>query len=310
MFIICLAPIYGQLEYKQSNRNFVESEGTCILLCFSFLLDIYLADESDHWWQKSLNLKFSDHNCIVQGFMLQDSIINAAQGILKKQFPFKGGFQSTLNGQRRRKLFDTLPFDSHSIQILHTGIVSIIHLCTIFTLSFFILGNYHWICVEVTQKQVKVMDSLGESLDLNDHTLIQIASLVRSEMTSITIQKVSTQQQLGVRDCGLFAIAYSLEMCLGSRILHQRFDQNRMRHHLIECLENHHFTPFPKTTADVSFSHKKTIKVDVYCICRLPDVYDQEMIQCDSCCEWYHKKCIEFHDIGDEWACLNCDPKV
>ncbi|XP_019861172.1 PREDICTED: uncharacterized protein LOC109589556 [Amphimedon queenslandica] len=267
--------VYGQLECERSNRNFVQIE----------------ADESDHWWQKSLNLKFSDLNCIVQGFMLQDTIINAAQSILKKQFPFKGGFQSTLNGQRQRKLFDTLPFDSHSIQILHTG-------------------NYHWICVEIAQKEVKVMDSLGESLDLNDHTLIQIASLVKSEMTSIIIQQVSTQQQLGVRDCGLFAIAYSLEICLGSRTLHQRFDQNRMRHHLIECLENHHFTPFPKTTAHVSFSHKKTIKVDVYCICRLPDIYDEEMIQCDSYCEWYHKKCIEVHDIGDEWACLNCDSKV
>uniref|UniRef100_A0A1X7TFH0 Uncharacterized protein n=1 Tax=Amphimedon queenslandica TaxID=400682 RepID=A0A1X7TFH0_AMPQE len=96
--------VYGQLECERSNGNFVQIE----------------ADESDHWWQKSLNLKFSDLNCIVQGFMLQDTVINAAQSILKKQFPFKGGFQSTLNGQRQGKLFDTLPFDSHSIQILHT----------------------------------------------------------------------------------------------------------------------------------------------------------------------------------------------
>uniref|UniRef100_A0A1X7VJL7 Uncharacterized protein n=1 Tax=Amphimedon queenslandica TaxID=400682 RepID=A0A1X7VJL7_AMPQE len=65
-----------------------------------------------------------------------------------------------------------------------------------------IVIGYVW---KYIKKEVKVMDSLGELLDLNDHTLIQIAKLVKSEKTSIIIQQVSTQQQLGVCDCGLIA---------------------------------------------------------------------------------------------------------
>uniref|UniRef100_A0A1X7U0E1 Uncharacterized protein n=1 Tax=Amphimedon queenslandica TaxID=400682 RepID=A0A1X7U0E1_AMPQE len=73
--------------------------------------------------------------------------------------------------------------------------------------------GYVW---KYIKKEVKVMDSLGELLDLNDHTLIQIARfrLVKSKKTSIIIQQVSTQQQLGVRDCGLIEIANSLEVYL------------------------------------------------------------------------------------------------
>ena len=60
------------------------------------------------------------------------------------------------------------------------------------------------------------MDSLSSSLDLNHHTLIQIASLLKSERPSISNKKISTQQQSGFLDCGLFTIAYSLEACLGN----------------------------------------------------------------------------------------------
>ena len=42
----------------------------------------------------------------------------------------------------------------------------------------------------------------------------------------------------------------------------------------------------------MSFSQKETLEVDVYCACCLPNVYDEEMAQCDSCFEWYHKKRI------------------
>ena len=108
------------------------------------------------------------------------------------------------------------------------------------------------------------MDSLSSSLDLNDHTLIQIASLLKSERPSISIKKISTQQQSGFLDCGLFAIAYSLEACLGTtRTVKQKFDQKKMRQHLINCLENNLLTPFPKTKGNVLYSLEERMKLHV-----------------------------------------------
>ena len=170
-----------------------------------------------------------------------------------------------------------------------------------------ILGDSHWICVEIINKcEVLVMDSLSSSLDLNDDTLIQIASLLKSERPSISMKKISTQQQSGFFDCGLFAIAYSLEACLGTtRTVKQKFDQ-KMCHHLINCLENNLLTPFPKTKGNVLYSLEEGMKLHVYCVCQLPDIYDEEMILCDVCSKWFHKRCVAVIDAHLEWICPNC----
>lgn len=260
-------------------------------------------------------LKVSDREVIIQGQMLNDCIVNATQSILKKQFPLINGFQNTLIGQRGQ-LFDAISNFS-SIQILHTGNVVVL-VCTSYKsvikkqvwkiILCIILGDSHWICVEIINKcEVLVMDSLSSSLDLNDHTLIQIASLLKSERPSISIQKISTQQQSGFLDCGLFAIAYSLEACLGTtRTVKQKFDQKKMRQHLINCLEINLLAPFPKTKGNVLCSLEERMKLNVYCVCRLPDIYDKEMILCDVCSKWFHKRCVAVIDAHLEWMCPNC----
>ena len=53
---------------------------------------------------------------IIQGQMLNDCIVNAAQRILKKQFPLIKVFQNTLIG-KRGQLFDAVS-NLSSIQIL------------------------------------------------------------------------------------------------------------------------------------------------------------------------------------------------
>ena len=59
---------------------------------------------------------------------------------------------------------------------------------------------------------------------------------------------VSVQQQEGVHDCGLFSVAYATEVCLGRKPESVSFDQQLMRQHLINCLNEKHFQSFPKST--------------------------------------------------------------
>ena len=67
--------------------------------------------------------------------------------------------------------------------------------------------------------------------DLNDHSLLQISKIVSTSKSFLNIKKVATQQQLGVRDCGLLAIAYALEACLENTSDYVKFEQKTMHHH-------------------------------------------------------------------------------
>ena len=72
-------------------------------------------------------LKVSDREVIIQGQMLNDCIVNAAQSIFQKQFPLIQDFQNTLIG-KQGQLFDAVSNLSY-IQILHTGNVVVL-VCT------------------------------------------------------------------------------------------------------------------------------------------------------------------------------------
>ena len=53
-------------------------------------------------------------------------------------------------------------------------------------------------------------------------------------------------KQDGTADCGLFAIATCVSLA-SSGILPKKFDQSKMREHLVECFENLNLIPFPHT---------------------------------------------------------------
>ena len=139
------------------------------------------------------------------------------------------------------------------------------------------------------------MDSLGLLMELNSTTILQISQLVNTNKNYFNVEKLAVQQQVGISDCGLFAIAFAVETCLMDNNMEMvYFNQLEMRNHLCICLEKGKITPFPKVKNSSNIltrSKHQTIKINVYCLCRLPDLYDHEMIQCDICKRWYHYKC-------------------
>ena len=66
-----------------------------------------------------------------------------------------------------------------------------------------------------------------------------------SSPPSIQQAQIRSAQQGGV-DCGLFAIAYAVDIANGEDPASFVYDQGTMRHHLLTCLESFTISPFPK----------------------------------------------------------------
>ena len=178
------------------------------------------------------------------------------------------------------------------------------------------VGTNHWICISCnpynSRPTIRVMDSLGLLMELNSTTILQISQLVNTNKNFFNVEKLAVQQQVGISDCGLFAIAFAVETCLmDNNVEMVYFNQLEMRNHLCICLEKGKITPFPKVKNSLNIltrSTHQTIKINVYCLCRLPDLYDHEMIQCDICKRWYHCKCVTVpEDVSSVfWQCMKC----
>lgn len=154
------------------------------------------------------------------------------------------------------------------------------------------------------------MDSRRAANSVTKQTLLQVASLFKPESDAggLTIHLPSVQQQKGCHDCGLFALAFMVEVCEGRAPGSATFDQPGMRSHLQRCMKNGKLSAFPKVQRikGIAFSRKKRIQKKLYCICRMPAIYDDQMISCDGCGEWYHCKCVPTAIAKKTWFCSAC----
>ena len=191
-------------------------------------------------------------------------------------------------------------------------ISSIIKPLLIYILLYMLLGESHWICAyrEAGSNTAIVLDSLGSEMDTSTHTLLQLATMFKpaAPADSINIQLKSVQQQQGLHDCGLFAIAFSVEVCKGNDASGIVFNQGKMRKHLQACLENGFMSLFPKAKnrKGANFSEERTVVEELYCICRMPEMFDERMISCDKCNKWYHCKCIRMPRGRKQFRCPKC----
>ena len=97
---------------------------------------------------------------------------------------------------------------------------------------------------------------------------------------------------------------------LVTQLQYFRYDQALLRSHFLKCIEERRMTPFPAKQIKVPKPIQK-MKVQLHCICRLPEDGEEEMAYCPSCHMWYHKSCeripdIVFQDSSTNWACSKC----
>lgn len=127
----------------------------------------------------------------------------------------------------------------------------------------------------------------------------------------LNIKRASVQQQNGYRDCGLFSIAYAVEVCLGQKPEDALFFQEEMRMHLCDCLSERQMRPFPRIIQDqVSIPRPKAgiLTVQLFCVCKLPAQYDSDMVDCDICHQWFHCSCVHIDPAVPPkyWECPEC----
>ena len=220
---------------------------------------------------------------------LTDSEIHAGQLLLKKELPFLDGLNdTTITGSH------VVPARSDFVQIVNTG--------------------SHWVCLSTIATRpasatVRIFDSLY--LKPSSIAIKHACRMMMFPGDQITLINEKVQRQVGINDCGLFALAFATDLCHGLDPVNQKYEQKSMRQHYVRCLENGAMVPFPKTTRRVPFhiSCNKS-SVAIYCLCRMP--YDkEEYVQCSYRCRaWYHTSCVNIPEwainSGRKWKCGKC----
>lgn len=131
-------------------------------------------------------------NLVKNGHMLKDRHIDAANQMLRKQFPEIRGLHSPFLGQSLSFPVTEPPF----VQMLH-------------------VGANHWMTVVATNETtVLVYDSMFRCV--GTCVSMQSASMLQCTEDYVQFRVENTQIQEGGADCGLFAIAFATEHCFGN----------------------------------------------------------------------------------------------
>ena len=187
-------------------------------------IDTYLSKNSI-----TFSVPISAFESILNQNMLGDIEINAAQVILKNQFPDIQGMQDTLLGTNLMFRIQS----QEMLQILHDG-------------------SLHWLLISTlgcSDRVVKIYDSMKTEMPTL-HVQKQIASIRSCSKNTVMCQYQSCQQQVGGIDCGLFAIAFAVDICMGQNVASISYNQSAMRQHLHNRFKAKHFTSFPRSYSE------------------------------------------------------------
>ena len=58
-------------------------------------------------------------------------------------------------------------------------------------------------------------------------------------------EQINCYEQVGSTDCGLFVIAYAVDILNGNNVYDLIYDQTKMREYLIACFEQQKIATFP-----------------------------------------------------------------
>ena len=166
-----------------------------------------------------------DEERIIMGDKLTDLEINYAQQLLKQQCSHINGLCSTLFQEKKSNLTkDSL---KNRIQIIYCR------------------NRKHWVVATTINSKyntVKVYDSLFRCLDQD--SLQTIENCFQNDVNP-EVRMMQCRKQDGGKDCGVYAIAFSVALALAVNPSRQNFRQDVMTAHLVNCLKKEQFTLFP-----------------------------------------------------------------
>jgi len=225
------------------------------------------------------------------GEWLTDEHVVLSQELLRNQFPHINGLQSPLLSEND----GFSPVANEAIQIHY-------------------VNGDHWVTSTSIGQEVAVYDSKFSGGDLSSSLTHQLALIYRLLITKkedgeevdayLQVHIPAIQQQSGLADCGVFAIAFALHTALGHRVPDLEFDQAKMRSF---AKMSHQKTTSIPTLKKHSFRHNHFpyLEVEVFCNCQMPGTYG-DMVQCHECEQWFHMNCVGLCTPPDDNWFLFC----
>ena len=182
-------------------------------------------------------------------------------------------------------------------------------------LQILLLGGNHWITISNMgcddPGHIKIYDSIYTDFPKNSSKKVygQIAWLLFTDATQLTLHWVDVQHQRGTTACGLYAIASAFAVCAGNQPEDYAWDQEMMWGHMTECLTTDNLTMPPFSGIRVHVRIPQTRTQQLSCVCRQPTMSECFMIQCVLCSEWLHRRCENIHGKvvpGTIFHCSSC----
>ena len=83
---------------------------------------------------------------------------------------------------------------------------------------------------------------------MSEQTTFDVTSRLKRENAALKVKLVSAAKQQNGNDCGVYATAFAFEWLLHSvqTNLNINFTVNKMRQHLVQCLEKNLVAAFPR----------------------------------------------------------------
>ena len=104
---------------------------------------------------------------------------------------------------------------------------------------------------------------------------------------------------------GHLHLVYTCAICTAAEpfaIAGLKFDQSKMRQHLLKCFQRENMMPFPQTKAGPNYQTYRyfpCMDIELICTCQMPETHD-DMVECDTCGDWYHRKCVGLEQFPPE----------
>ena len=189
-------------------------------------------------WNPNLGLTSVEKSFLDNDQDICDKLVDAGMKLLTRDFPQFEYHSSVLD--HNHLAFSNDP----TIHIHHTG-------------------NHHFVTSSSTTGQVIIYDSLN--LTPTEELFLQLSCLYspHKEIVPTIYQANISSTQFGSHDCGLFALAYAVEIAKGNDPSWYTFDQTEMRPHFFACFESGKLESFPKICNNIEPTHFKEITKNI-----------------------------------------------
>ncbi|CAH1238879.1 PKD2 [Branchiostoma lanceolatum] len=170
--------------------------------------------------------------------------------------------------------------------------------------------NMHWVLSSYTGGQVCLFDSLGVTMtkSLQIQLCQSYATFADRETSVLTVLSPGVQNQWNDNDCGLFVIAWAVDIAEGRDVRGVVYDDRKMRSHLEMCFKQGNLAPFPRLTHRRSrVGPVNAQRISLICQCEQGGRLGR-MERCKTCRRIFHVSCLAVSPPrGDTWACSDCN---